>query len=123
MVYLSSLNAVTIGSTLSHCKAVAALFRNTCATAPESPANWDASFTSETIECGNQVTCADSSSTPCQWERKLCVTCYQNTSGVFMRVQTNGLPDHCFNTVDPVRSNGIDFFVRYNPSMIMENGT
>ncbi len=32
----------------------------------------------------------------CLWYRKLCVTCFSDsTGGVFMRIQTNGLPDHC----------------------------
>lgn len=36
----------------------------------------------------------------CQWPHKLCATCYTNsTSGkVFIRIQSNGLPNYCTNT-------------------------
>jgi len=46
VLFYKEIKALTIGSTLAQCKSVAALFRNTCTTAPETPANWDSSFTS-----------------------------------------------------------------------------
>ena len=42
-----------------------------------------------------------------------------------MRVQTNGLPDHCYNlpSTELIKTQTIDFSVKFNPSMIKADGT
>lgn len=109
---------VTIGSTLAECKAVASMFKNTCSEAPDAAASWT-SFTGSSVGPCTQNTCPDSSvaGTPtqsCSWTRKLCVSCYQSGSDVYIRVQTNGLPDHCYSTPATVYSWTFDFSVIYN---------
>ena len=38
-------------SSLADCKTVASLFRNTCTTAPDSPANWKTNFAASNVTC------------------------------------------------------------------------
>lgn len=35
---------------------------------------------------------------PCTFTRKLCVTCAENAGTVYITVQSNGLPNHCFTS-------------------------
>ena len=54
--------------------------------------------------------------TECVFERKLCVTCSEEEGSdrVRIRVQTDGLPSHCFNTPDSeIVEQKIDFEVTW----------
>jgi hypothetical protein len=117
---------VTIGSTLAECKAIASKFKNTCSEAPDSSASWS-DFDSETISC-TQSTCPDSTTAgsptqSCSWSRKLCVSCYESGSDVYIQVQTNGLPDHCYSTPNTVYSWTFDFTVKYNVDISSESAS
>jgi hypothetical protein len=52
----------------------------------------------------------------CTWTRRLCVSCYQTGSDVYMRVQTNGLPNHCYSVLNTerVKTTVIDYSVKFN---------
>lgn len=107
-------NLITIGTDLAQCYVVAAQFSNTCTSTSVAP-TW-AALPSATVTC-TQRKCPDSATgTSCTWTRQLCVTCYQTGSVVYMRVQTNGMPDHCFYSPYPVKSQKVDFTVKFNPS-------
>lgn len=100
---MTTARAITIGTAIAECKTVARKFSNTCSGAPDTAATW-ASFTGSAITC-TQRKCPDGvAGTACTWSRKLCVTCYTSGSDVMMRIQTNGLPDHCFSSPYPVTS-------------------
>lgn len=69
------------------------------------------------------ATCPDTSGTTapnCSWNRKLCVSCSTNSTDgyVYIRVQTNNLPNHCYGYHDGVtmKEKKLDFSVRWNPS-------
>ena len=57
------------------------------------------------VQCEDQTFCQKSSGSigtytsesPCEYVRKLCVTCHEDedTSDVYITVQSNGLPNHC----------------------------
>uniref|UniRef100_A0A7S1G3J0 YHYH domain-containing protein n=1 Tax=Bicosoecida sp. CB-2014 TaxID=1486930 RepID=A0A7S1G3J0_9STRA len=89
-------------SKLQRCWTLAAQFRNTCPGAPVSAAVSVADMT------GTQVTCSGVGECPvggvvgddgsCSWWRRLCVTCRDDAGTVRVRVQSNGLPDHCFGS-------------------------
>ena len=85
-------------ATLAGCNAFAATFANTCtAAAASTSAVTGASFSCAvgTNMCTNQ---AATSSSTCTFTRRLCVTCATVNSVVQIRVQTNGLPNHCFQS-------------------------
>eukprot|EP01062_Namystynia_karyoxenos_P040521 TRINITY_DN2953_c0_g2_i4.p1 TRINITY_DN2953_c0_g2~~TRINITY_DN2953_c0_g2_i4.p1 ORF type:complete len:861 (+),score=167.19 TRINITY_DN2953_c0_g2_i4:69-2585(+) len=85
--------------TLAECKAVAALFSNTCDTAPDSPAPNVTSIKPATVTCSGVGMCAgDDTGSSCVWHRRLCVTCSEAGGEVRIRVQSNGLPDHCYTS-------------------------
>ena len=60
------------------------------------------------VTCTGEMYCPGSDSlilytdeSPCKWKRKLCVTCSEDDDGkVFVRVQSNTLPNHCFVSSD-----------------------
>lgn len=56
------------------------------------------------------------SSTPCVFNRKLCVSCSEKGGQRWIRVQTNSFPSHCINSDVKVDSNPIDFEVYFNPT-------
>lgn len=64
----------------------------------------------------DSATATDSTTSSSTWSRKLCVSCYQTGSDVYMRVQTNGLPNHCYSVLNTerVKSMVIDFSVKFN---------
>ena len=47
---------------------------------------------------GSSGSATYTSSSPCTYERKLCVSCYEENSTVYIKVQSNGLPNHCFHS-------------------------
>lgn len=54
-------------------------------------------MTSATVSCENVGACAGTESgSTCSWERKLCVTCRDDGGVIKIRVETNGLPSHCY---------------------------
>lgn len=111
----SSVNGLSIGTSLASCQNIASQFRNTCSSAPSTPASWS-SFTGATVTC-TQPTCPDGAPGPsCTWTRKLCVSCSQVGQQVYIRVQTNGLPDHCYGAPVAVSSHTVDFQVLFNPN-------
>lgn len=68
---------VSYGSTLEDCKTVAKLFRNTCTTAPDSPADFSGTFASTSVTCSNMDGCPTGGGTApnCVWQRKMCASC------------------------------------------------
>jgi len=130
LLLLGTVNAsggITIGSTLTECKAIASKFKNTCTEAPDSAASWT-DFTGETVGSCTQETCPDSATAgsptqSCSWTRKLCVSCYESGSDVYIRVQTNGLPDHCYTTPSTVYSWTFDFSVKFNVDISGEDAS
>eukprot|EP01062_Namystynia_karyoxenos_P081500 TRINITY_DN8978_c0_g2_i1.p1 TRINITY_DN8978_c0_g2~~TRINITY_DN8978_c0_g2_i1.p1 ORF type:complete len:1061 (+),score=245.94 TRINITY_DN8978_c0_g2_i1:84-3185(+) len=112
--------AATLPSgTLAECKAIASLFRNTCSSAPDSPASSVGAMTSSPVSCDNVGMCAGTTSgSTCTWQRKLCVSCSESGGTVRIRVQTNGLPDHCYTSprVTPT-SNDIDWSTVFAPGI------
>lgn len=116
-VYLP-LTVLSYGQTLADCKSVASLFRNTCSGAPSTAADWN-SFTGSSVSCSGMASCptgGTGTAPNCQWTRKLCVTCTETSSKVYMRVQTNSLFDHCYNVAQTVNSVNYDVTFRFNPT-------
>ena len=73
----------------------------------------------ETIYCTAGKTCPDGSTStvvnPCEWTRKLCVTCTANgATGAKIRVQSNGMPNHCYYDAKPPLEQDIDYTVNFN---------
>ena len=89
---------------LSSCEEVAATFDNTCTGG--SPLSSLANHAGKEVSCtGNDMRCPGgdgaanySSSNPCTSSRKLCVTCSESNGVVKVKVQSNGLPNHCINS-------------------------
>ena len=86
--------------TLSDCESVAALFDNTCGGTVMNTADI-AGSTDRTLTCtGEESVCTagtegDKQAT-CTHNYSLCVTCSTIDSETYIRVQNNGLPNHCF---------------------------
>lgn len=54
---------------------------------------------SASVTCADVGACAGTESgSNCTWNRKLCVSCRDASGTVKIRVQTNGLPSHCYKT-------------------------
>eukprot|EP00347_Sterkiella_histriomuscorum_P014803 403359465 len=77
---------------------------------------------SQKITCSGMTQCQQNGKTTsgCSWNRKLRVSCesQNNKKDVYIRVQTNSLPDHCFvrdSSSFPIE-NYIDFQVKYDVS-------
>ena len=54
---------------------------------------------SETVTCTGQQACPTTvggTAPNCAWPRKLCVSCLEESNKVYIRIQSNGLPDHCY---------------------------
>jgi hypothetical protein len=73
--------AYAIGRTLADCKAVAALFDNTCDVTANTPITFS-THTGANVSCTGTMRCPGgttkatfSEASPCTWKRKLCVTC------------------------------------------------
>ena len=115
---------------MAECEAVAAAFDNTCT---DGNALTDlAGHAGETVSCTGTMRCPNASGSltytsdaPCEWTRKLCVTCSEVSGVVRIKVQDNGMPNHCINSVV---NNAIPFEneweVNFNPDMTnIENYT
>ena len=83
--------AVIPGRTLADCQAFAALFDNTCTS--DTPLSSLASHAGEVMECTGNIRCPDasgsanySSSNPCTFTRKLCVTCSEQSGTTYITV-------------------------------------
>ena len=92
---------ISYGS-LADCEAFADKFDNTCSSR-SSPIDF-ANHVGEQISCIGDMYCPGddqfaeySYENPCTWHRKLCVTCSEDGDGkIFVRVQSNTLPNHCY---------------------------
>ena len=65
--------------------------------------------------------CVDSgtrtaSTEDCTFSRKLCVRCEGDGNNARIKVQSNGLPRHCFYGAKPLVEQNIDFEVLWNPT-------
>ena len=59
-----------------------------------------------------------SSSSPCTYNRKLCVTCSVKSGTTMIRVQTNNLPNHCSDSnVNTPYEFELDWEVAFNPDV------
>jgi hypothetical protein len=105
---------------------VASTFQNTCADGEA--ADSVAALKGENISCsGNYGMCVNSgheSGSTCTFTRKLCVSCSMNhiTRNVRVRVQSNGLPAHCYASpvVTPIEQD-IDYSALFNPAVNVSN--
>lgn len=93
--YASSTADESWDDSLSSCQDYASKFDNTCSSATAL-----SSMTSASVTCSNNYgVCAGTESNgSCTWNRKLCVTCRSDQGTVKIRVQTNGLPNHCYKS-------------------------
>ena len=111
------------GRTLADCEAVAARFDNTCSGG--NPLSSFSGHSGADMSCTGSIRCPGGSGTqtytssnPCTWTRKLCVTCYEDGSDVRIRVQTNGLPNHCTtSTVNNGEPQETDWSAVFNADM------
>lgn len=74
---------------------------------------------SDQVSCPGMENCNGLYQSPeggCQWNRKFKITCTLVNSEVYVRVQTNSLPDHCFAlaTGKVAFENFIDFKVKFD---------
>ena len=90
--------------TLASCQAFAAKFDNTCENATAltdlaAHAGVVMSCTGTSLRCPGGTGASDfTTGSPCIFSRKLCVTCSETGGVVKIKVQANGLPNHCFNS-------------------------
>ena len=93
---------VAYGNTLDDCLAIASMFDNTCSDVSRSVSL--EAHAGETMSCSGLQRCPDTSDRsqkeytedePCEYKRKLCVSCQSSGDGVFIRLQTNRMPSHC----------------------------
>ena len=111
-------------NSLADCQKFASKFDNTC-TSTSAQLAFDAVPTATVTCAGNQICGTGSEFTAdarggCAWTRKLCVTCYTNSasSKTKIRVQSNGLPNHCYTTQNKVKAMDIDFEVNWQSPAI-----
>jgi hypothetical protein len=97
--------ALTIGTTLQDCLAVAALFNNTCTQAPAAPTTWG-NFKAHSIFCPAGKT----------WQHQVCVSCSTDgtTGATLIRLQSTSIPPYCFAS-STVTARPVDFEVEFNP--------
>ena len=118
--------AYGLGRTMADCLAVAAKFDNTCDVTANTPLTTFSSHAGSIMSCTGTMRCPGGSTSStytsdnkCKWSRKLCVTCSTTSAGVVqIRVQTNSLPNHCFQggVANPSASN-TDWTVNFNPDV------
>ena len=85
-------------TTLAGCNSFAATFANTCASGAAITTTALTAGVSKTCAVGTNL-CTNQAATSggnCVFTRRLCVTCATVNNVVQIRVQTNGLPNHCF---------------------------
>ena len=100
------------GRSLSDCQAFALNFDNTCSVSNGVTQEMDlANDAGVDVSCTGVMRCPGTSgeatytsSSPCTYERKLCVSCYDDGGTTYIKVQANGLPNHCFHSVVNVSS-------------------
>ena len=100
------------GRTLADCQAFALEFDNTCTVSSGVTQEMDlANDAGVDVSCTGVMRCPGTSGeatytsdSPCTYERKLCVSCYEESSTTYIKVQANGLPNHCFHSVVNVSS-------------------
>ena len=106
ILLVAGLAAVVHGfGSLEDCNEVVSHYKNTCS---EGPADSVSAIPSETVTCYDMQSCPGTQSgNKCEWERKLCASCWEDKHGtVKVRVQSNGLPNHCFySPFAPVEKN------------------
>jgi len=118
-----STKVAAIGRTLQDCLSVAAMFDNTCSST-STPITF-AEHAGSSMSCVGEMYCPGSTgkynfnaSNPCKFTRKLCVTCREESGVVKIRVQTNGLPNHCFQSaLTNAKSINTDWEVNFNPNV------
>ena len=81
--------AYGLGRTMADCLAVAAKFDNTCDVIANTPLTTFSSHAGSTMSCTGTMRCPGGSTkatystgSPCTWQRKLCVTCSADATGV-----------------------------------------
>ena len=81
---------------LTKCNTTADLFANTCA--PRALVASFASHAGATMNCTGTARCPGGTGTAasCTFVRKLSVSCIEKSGDVYIRFQTNGMPNHCF---------------------------
>lgn len=112
-------------NSLTDCQAVALAFSNTCAGAPSTAATSVSTMTGATVNCTGQLSCVGTRGAggTCAWSRKLCVTCRSDNGVTKIRVQTNALPDHCYQTPSTTTAaQNIDFEVIFNQDVTTSSG-
>ena len=118
---LSNTSTIGIGRTLADCQYVASLFDSTCDSL-DTPIDISTHEGAQ-MSCTGQMMCPDGSGSktyteadPCTFTRKLCVTCQEKNNDVYIRVQSNQMPNHCFQAINenPYSTNVSDFEVIWN---------
>ena len=69
------------------------------------------------VRCPN----GGSEETSCAITRKVCVTCHTQSTQVYIRFQSNGMPSHCYGSSDipnAPKDQAIDFTVFWNRNVI-----
>ena len=111
-------NAGIPDGSLASCWEVASLFDNTC-----DGVNDD---NGEEMSCTGAMKCPGTSKeqiytteSPCKFTRKLCVTCYVEDKVVRVKVNANGMPNHCFNNSNPssAKASEMTWTVNWNPDV------
>jgi len=77
------------------------------------------------MNCAGEMRCPGTSGSatytienPCTFTRKLCVSCSDSSGVVKIKVQGNGLPDHCFHsTVNNASASSNEWDVVFNPDV------
>ena len=118
LVLLSPIVTFGYDQSLDDCKAVAAIFQQTCDHGDyDTPASYVADIPAETYNCENKGQCIPAGTrngNDCSWPRRLCVTCRVNSDDVTMiRLQTNNLPNHCVQSVQ-LKEMNFDYEAPFN---------
>ena len=110
---------ISFGSSIDDCEAFSSMFSNTCATHPLINDLDFSKLTSVEESCAFPGMCPNGKTTTvCNWKRILCVSCYSVGGDTMLRVQANGLPDHCYYApYNPPKAQYIDFTVLFNPDV------
>ena len=107
--------SVSYTNSLADCQAFAATFDNTCD--PTAPAVDFASVPTEDFTCNSNVNLCNGAAagSSCTWKRKLCVTCSDVSGVVYIRVQSNSMPNHCYKADNGTPTEQkLDFTVKFN---------
>ena len=127
-LFALQVEAAIPGRTLADCNAFASLFDNTCSSNSLSNPAKIGDFTAHagvTMQCLGDMRCPGTDSvvnytsdSPCEFARKLCVSCEEVDSVVNITVQSNSLPNHCFySTVNYGVAREDEWTVTFNADM------